>query len=151
MSTAVRDTSIAAYQTIQVNGMLCRMRWYAYDCLYRHGPMTSSELDVQMKKEGTLEHRSSQPRLNEMRKMGCITELDKVVCSITGTTVYQWDVTSKLPVKPVSTRKNPTKSEILFAQQWLGAVTDYYCYDLKNGYVPDDVQTVLDWLARKGQ
>ena len=144
----VRDTSIQAYQTIEANGLLSEMRWNTYDCLYRHGPMTSSELDERMKKEGTLTRRSSQPRLHELRERGCVRELDKVLCSITGLTVIQWDVTSNLPAAVVNSSVNPTKAQMHSAHQWLRAVTDFYCYG--RGSVPPDVQAVLVWLGRKG-
>lgn len=97
---SVRDTSVAAYNEIKDSGLLSQRRWEVYQALYIYGPLTGSELFREMSYR-QLEPSNSNvtTRLGELRAMGVVTEIRERPCSVTGMTVIEWDVTSKLPTK----------------------------------------------------
>lgn len=106
----MRDTSIAAYNSIRDNGLLPRRRWQCYDIIYRHGPLTRNQLVTIAGREqpgrpyAYLE--SLTKRLPEMRVQGVLREVSEdCKCPITGQTVILWDVTSRLP-DPLPKRKS---------------------------------------------
>jgi hypothetical protein len=88
----VRQTSIATYYAIREDGLLSRMRWLVYDCLYQHGPLTAQETFKQLGLES-----NQSGRFTEMRELGVILEVGERQCAVTGRNVILWDVTAALP------------------------------------------------------
>jgi len=97
---SVRDTSAQAYYQIRDEGLLSRRRFEIYKILYTLGPMTASQIQRHMTGSEGANKTNAHARLFEMRDMLCIAECGKVRCPVTGMTVINWDVTSKLP-KPL--------------------------------------------------
>ena len=93
-STNMRDTSEAAFAHIKNSGLLSRMRWAVYEHLFKHGPLTGTELNEQMREFG---RGHCHKRLSELKRVGVVREVEKRACSITGRVVYAWDVTSSIP------------------------------------------------------
>jgi len=102
----VRQTSIQAYQQIEANGLLSRVRWLVYAHLFHHGPLTGSELNSQM--SGVSYHK----RLSELERLGVVQTCGRRRCTITDMECEQWDVTANLPVGSISTANTkPTRAE----------------------------------------
>lgn len=98
----IRQTSIHAYNAIKENGMLSRRRWQVYDSLFRHGPLTGSELMLKIRNDHNVPiatNTNVTTRLGELRSMGVVYEIRERDCSITGQKVIEWDVTDRLPAK----------------------------------------------------
>lgn len=95
-----RHTSIEAFNTIKENGLLSKRRLEVYSALFKHGPCTANELGVQLRKMFAENvNLNVVTRLGELRNVGVVSEIRERACSITGMTVIEWDVTSKLPMK----------------------------------------------------
>jgi len=92
----VRQTSIDAYNAIKNNGLLSHRRWQVYDILFRLGPLTGREVFNKIE-NGFTTHTAA--RLTELRNLGCISEIGRRICSVTGMEVILWDVTDRLPLK----------------------------------------------------
>lgn len=103
-----RQTSIDVYRQIESEGLLGRLQLMVYDVLFHRGPLTSGELWKFHFPD--LQRQSLTPRLIELERMGAIQIGDKRECKFTGRECIQWDVTSRLPVKPP---KEKTKNEII--------------------------------------
>jgi len=104
----IRKTSIEAYKRIKDEGLLSQRRWQVYDLLYKHGPMTGSQLAIEFKtKYGSLAPNAGNmvTRLGELRDAGAAEELGTRICPITSHRAIIWDVTGKLPKKTTK----PTK------------------------------------------
>jgi len=98
----IRDTSIEAFHKIKDEGLLSEKRWQVYEVLFQYGPLTGNELLIHLRKkyQGMLGNAPSVvSRLGELRDMGSVREIGKKICSVTGMTVINWDVTAKLPIK----------------------------------------------------
>lgn len=91
-----RQTSIETYNIIKANGLLSERRWEVYSFLFENGPLTQTELTNRFPKG--MEN-SLRPRFAELEKMGVIKVVDVRQCKVTGRSVYEWEVTDKLPVK----------------------------------------------------
>jgi len=98
----VRDTSIKIYNEIKNNGLLSKRRFQVYEVLFDYGPLTGAQVArIVIKKYGSWGYSETiRNRLTELRDWGCVSELDTVVCPISGNSVNLWDVTLKLPKKP---------------------------------------------------
>lgn len=96
-----RETSAQAYATIRDNGLLSRIRWVAYDALYRHGPCTARELRQRAGGDpGAADFTDSyHKRLSELRDLGVAREVEERKCTVTGQQAIVWDVTAGLPEK----------------------------------------------------
>jgi len=97
-----RDTSLEAYKKIKENGMLGKRKMEIYDVVFRHGPLTANEAFniLKLEKYRNLNFDSNtNSRFTELRDCGCLQEVGKKKCKITGNTVILWDVTKSLPVK----------------------------------------------------
>lgn len=105
----MRQTSIQAYQQIEAHGLLSRVRWVVYSHLFRHGPLTGSELNSQL--GGVSFHK----RLSELERLGVVYTMGKRNCDVTGMECEQWDVTAGLPVG-ASTSGTPRPSRTEFGQ-----------------------------------
>lgn len=102
----IRSTSVETYRRIRDDGLLSKKRMEVYDVLFRHGPLTATQ--VAQKMPG---HKSQSvganvhARLGELRATGCVAEVGETECPVTGNRVLLWDVTKDLPVKPVKVKK----------------------------------------------
>jgi hypothetical protein len=107
----VRDTSIEIYRKITESGLIGQKQLDVFRIIYANGPLTGSQISKQMQSLGFVSHVSEtvRNRINELRNMGVVKELGKVPCPITGNTVYQYDITGNLPVRPE--KKLPKKEE----------------------------------------
>src|ERR1700722_12178353 len=95
-----RQTSIDVFNRIKSEGLLSKLRFYVYELLYNHGPLTASELiKIAFEENGVAAMDSYHPRLGELRDQGVVYERGTKICSITGNEVILWDVTSNLPKK----------------------------------------------------
>lgn len=99
----MRQTSIDTYHAIKESGLLSKLRFTAYDCIYHHGPITQSECfnmichDPKGRING---HQSIAPRFAELKRFGVIEEAYVKPCNITGRKCIAWKVTGNLPAKP---------------------------------------------------
>jgi len=94
----IRRNSIEAYREIQLNGLLSARRFEIYNYLFYSGPATATEISHGLQERNT-NNANVRARLNELRDMGVVYEVQNVNCPYTGMTVIQWDVTDKLPKK----------------------------------------------------
>lgn len=92
----MRRTSIEAYQKIKYSGLLKGRRMEVYEWLYHNGPATGTQVSNGLLKRNC-NSANVRARLNELREMGVVYEVDEVKCPCTKQTVIQWDVTEKLP------------------------------------------------------
>lgn len=138
----IRDTSIAVYHQIVAEGLLSKRRLQVYDCLYKHGPMTQNETYVELNVPN-LQQSSIMPRFAELKDMGVIRETGKRICTVTGRTVLEWDVTSKLPVKK--------DKELTFSQKKEKILKDVVSLGERLQFYPDQREKLLEiyWQLKK--
>ena len=105
----IRDTSIAAFRTIESNGLLSMRRWSVYSCLYHNGPATAGEVGQLISYNRNL----TASRLIELRELGVVKECGERYCRVTGFNVILWDVTSNLPAGRSAHPKKKTRKELL--------------------------------------
>jgi len=117
----IRQTSIEAYNFIKENGSLGVKRWEVYDVLFKHGPLSASEIYNILKKQNehkfvskiSLPNWNTRARLTELREMGVAIERGIKVCSVSGRNVILWDVTKNLPKKLDKDKsKKPTRKHL---------------------------------------
>ena len=124
-----RQTSIDCFNQIKEEGLLSKMRFEVYTSLLNIGkPSTTREVYETMnlpKQEAT--------RFTELRNLGVIYEVQNRVCTITGRTAIEWDLTDRLPVNI----KNPNKTKKQRVDAALNSLRELY----KN----KDVSTDEDW------
>lgn len=82
----MRQTSIDAWEDIKASGVLGLEQLRAYECLFRHGPLTGREIDDRL---GVDMHK----RLSELERLGVVKCNGKRECRVTGRQVHEWDVT----------------------------------------------------------
>lgn len=97
-----RVTSIMAWNKIKDSKMLSFQRWAVYDTVFWNGPMTSAEAFkiIDKEKPDFKIVLNSRARFTECRDRGVLYEKGWRKCSVTGQTVIEWEVTTKLPIKP---------------------------------------------------
>lgn len=95
-----RQTSKSAYEAIMRSGTLSQRRRDVYEALYKHGPLSASEVCTRL----GLPRDSVSPRLSELQRLSIVKEFGTKSCSITGQTVVAWDVTSSLPRGSLKTK-----------------------------------------------
>jgi hypothetical protein len=105
-----RSTSAETYRQIEADGTLSAVRWAAYTCLFKHGPLTGAELDDTLKDSGGRGHYHK--RLPELRDRGVVAEVGKRCCRITGHEAIEWDVTDSLPSELPKKAPKPNKVEL---------------------------------------
>lgn len=108
----IRETSIAVYHQIQEEGLLSDRRNQVFKCLWEHGPMTQNETYIKLNVPN-LQQSSIMPRFAELKDLGVITDIGKRICTITGRTVLEWEVTGELPIKKSKASFKEQKEEIL--------------------------------------
>lgn len=95
-----RQTSIDAYHANK--DLLSQRRWEVYSILYKHGPLTSSELFEHYKKyfkPNFSYNMNVHSRLAELRACNVAMEVGKKECSIKNNLVILLDVTDKVAIK----------------------------------------------------
>lgn len=107
---SVRETSIDAYHHIIESGVLGEAQRSVYKALVELGPSTGSEINYYMNKGRNPSHSNIVTRLGELRDMGAVKELGKVVCPVTKMKVIQWDITGDSPVKVKKLSKQEKKA-----------------------------------------
>ena len=92
----MRETQVAAFQSILDGGLLSRMRTLVYTELhnaYLDGDtLTSGEIDRLLSAKLDTWTRAASPRLNELVRLGVIVELGKRPCRETRMTVLHYTV-----------------------------------------------------------
>ena len=94
-----RQTSINCYNEIKLEGLLSKRRMEVYEAIYNSAPCTSAEAMMSILRESGDVLSQSRARFTELRELGVIFEKGEKVCSMTGRTVIEWDLTDRLPVK----------------------------------------------------
>lgn len=95
----VRNTSIEVYRRIEEEGLLSKRRFQVYSVLFKHGPLTGTQLSkiVRANFGDWSMSETIRNRLTELRDQGVVDELGKVECPVNGNEVILWDVNSNLP------------------------------------------------------
>ena len=109
----IRNTSIETYKQIQNEGLLSKRRFQVYNVLYNNGPLTGAQVAVRVKKlYGSWgQSETIRNRITELRDAGVVTELNEVICPVSGRKVILWATNNNLPSKAI--KKHLTKNEII--------------------------------------
>ncbi len=107
----MRQTSLAAYLAIQKSGVLSRCRWQVYDYLFHHGPLTSAQVDAQLR--GGEVRPSFGKRLPELESLGVVYRVRIGTCPITGNQSYVWGVTDFIPEEGAKLPRPTSRAELL--------------------------------------
>jgi hypothetical protein len=111
MGDELRETSLEAYWTIRREGLLPRARFEVYERIAQRGPLTGAEIDEQLRVGGGRGH--GHKRLPELRRLGCIREVETRICRVTGRRAIAWAVTGRLPEEPQAKPSAPREPEQL--------------------------------------
>ncbi len=96
----MRQTSIEAYHKIKDNGLLSKLRFIVYECIFRHQEITQSECWNLLKESHGIKNSSHiTPRFAELKNLGVIEEIGTRPCQISGRNCITWSTTGNLPVK----------------------------------------------------
>jgi hypothetical protein len=123
----MRDTSLTVYDKIKKEALLGRLQFIVYEMLYTYGPMTQMELSRMLP---AMDRSQLGPRFSELKRLGCVREVSNRGCSITGTVVSAWDVTSRLPDRSVKRKKNE-KAELQATIKRIQGLLEFSIEDLK--------------------
>lgn len=109
----MRHTSIKAWDSLVASRRLGKRQSEAYDCVYRHGPVTAREMVDITGIDGLWK------RTSELDRLGVIAAVGERVCRVTGEMSVVWDVTDKVPTDGEiasvrSNSKNKRKRGILW-------------------------------------
>lgn len=103
----MRQTSLSAYHTIKLSGVLGERTWQTYDALFQHGPLTQAECWQAI--GAAVPQRSVTPRFAELLRKGFIRYLDgdngrpaKRKCRVSGKLCMVWDVTDAMSAAKVA-------------------------------------------------
>ena len=110
----VRQTSIKAYRKIKESGSLSKRRWEVYDTIFKHGPMTATEVANKMRDYCNsimfTAVKNIHSRVTELKDMNVIEEIGTRECKISKNTAIVWEVTNEMPTKlPPTLTKNKKK------------------------------------------
>jgi len=111
----IRDTSVDAYKKVVNSGLLSIKLVQAFTIIYRFGPMTSRKANQRFVEIYKTEDNLNQFRalLTHLQNMDVIHTIGKVECPISEMTVYQFDVTGRLPVKEKKASLKDKKRDLL--------------------------------------
>jgi len=132
----VRDTSIDAYKKVVDSGLLSTKLIQAFTIIYRFGPMTSREANQKFVENFVVENNLNQFRalLTHLQNMDVIQTIEKVVCPISKMTVYNFDITGRLPVKEPKVTMKDKKANLLKTVDaltpWVGDLGRQYVDDI---------------------
>ena len=107
-----RESSKSVFHQIKNEGLLQKLQLQVYSIIYRHGPLSARMAQEIFNEESTSEKHNDvvDQRFSELKKVGCIRELDKKqACESSGRMVLWWDVTENLPKK---VKRSRTKTQI---------------------------------------
>jgi len=144
----VRETSLLIYEEIRTKGLLSKMRWTVYECLFRHGPMTGAELNERLTPPTA---RSRQPnfskRLSELERRGLAQRVGRATCGTTGHEAELWDVTTGMPIAPPADERllQPKPETIAVAVAFLRKV--YRLAQIAKMPIPQEFVAVAKWLG----
>ena len=96
-----RQTSIDCYNQIKAEGLLGRSSMEVYEGVYKYGPVTAGELAQELT---GIPRNDISSRLTQLRKKGVVSEVQCRNCKVSGRNVIEWEVTDRLPVKPIKTK-----------------------------------------------
>lgn len=134
-----RATSIAAYYYILNNGLLAATQERVYDDLYHNGPSTAFESHV---RTGLEVHHSA--RFNELVERGVVQVLPARVCTQTGRTVTEYDVTTRaVPLPRVPRKKKPKRPSAAAIAVFLDAIDGTL-----DQYAPPECWETIRWLKQ---
>lgn len=94
----IRRTSLQALAKIREEGLLSKLRFEVYECLFKHGPLTAGEAWSRY-----FPHRqrsSISARMSELEARGVVYQESERPCALTKNNAIAWDVTTNLPVDP---------------------------------------------------
>ena len=132
----VRDTSIDAYKKVVDSGLLSTKLIQAFTIIYRFGPMTSREANQKFVENFVVENNLNQFRalLTHLQNMDVIQTIEKVVCPISKMTVYNFDITGRLPIKEHKVTLKDKKANLLKTVDaltpWVGDLGRQYVDDI---------------------
>jgi len=132
----IRDTSIDAYKKVVDSGLLSTKLIQAFTIIYRFGPMTSREANQKFVENFVVENNLNQFRalLTHLQNMDVIQTIEKVVCPISKMTVYNFDITGRLPVKEPKVTMKDKKANLLKTVDaltpWVGDLGRQYVDDI---------------------
>jgi len=102
----VRDTSRLCFEQIKIKGLVSKKRLEVLEAILLTAPCTSSEALISIQsRTGVISQ--GRARFGELRDLGVIYERQNRICSVTGKTVIEWDLTDKLPVKVKKKKGRP--------------------------------------------
>ena len=106
----MRQTSVAAWNSINQSGVLGSMQVRVYNILYLYGPLTGRQLNKIMASAGD-KSPSFHKRLAELKRWGVIKETGCIhIDEFTHQKNILWDVTDRMPVEPI--KKKPMRTII---------------------------------------
>jgi hypothetical protein len=132
----VRDTSIDAFKKVVDSGLLSIKLIHAFTMVYQYGPLTSREANKRFVEYTGAEDNLNQFRalLTHLQNMDVIQTVEKVVCPFSKMTVYQFDVTGRLPVKEKKVSLKDKKANLLKTVDaltpWVGDLGRQYVNDI---------------------
>ena len=91
----MRDARHEVYARIKQDSLLGSFHFTIYEILYIYGPLTSNELARLLPEDC---RSKTSPRFAELLHLGCVAEIGRRICSVTGCRAMAWDVTSSLPL-----------------------------------------------------
>lgn len=141
--THVRKTSIATFYEIRDEGLLSRMRFVIYECLFCHGPLTAQEVFKRLSLES-----NQSGRFTEMREMGVVYEVGERECRITGRDVIEWDVTGDLPKEYIKQTGRPSRKELREAADELREIYRWIKARNHSGF-SDNLKHVGRWMTTR--
>ena len=97
----IRETSIEAFNEIKNNGLLSERRQRVYEIIFKLGAMSGAQVaNEYYKRYGrTSASETIRNRITELRDMGVVKEVGKMLDVNTGMSVIKWEITNKLPTK----------------------------------------------------
>jgi len=132
----VRSTSIDAYKKVVDSGLLSKKLIQAFTIIYRFGPITSREANAFYVSAYKAENNLNQFRalLTHLQNMDVIQTIEKVQCPISKMTVYNFDITGRLPVKEPKVSLKDKKTNLLKTVDaltpWVGDLGRQYVNDI---------------------
>ena len=154
-SVKMRPTQVAAFQQIEANGLLSKLRFDVYKAIYDNQEprigITSGELDRLLTGKLGAWTRSASPRLIELVRLDVIEELPTRKCRATGQTVLAYQTTGRLP-NPDGLKERTVKLTKGKAKRWLeGLLTLIEAAEAVGVKVPVEVDELCDFLAVRAE
>lgn len=104
-----KPTSIETYHRIKDEGLLSKLRFFVYNIIYMHGPITISQM-IRLAAKDVTNTGSFTGRMSELERMGLIGQHHIGPCPVTGREVIFWVTTDCLPQ---DYQKPESKSDVI--------------------------------------